>query len=353
VIAGDITPSTDAERWVSAFVSIIGASIYAYIIGVASGIVGVMNGNKLDLQETVDELNAYMVQEKLPQGTSIRIREYMTFLNKTTGQHTKSIALMDKLSSGLRNDIVDMSFATVLTNVSFLSSKSRTFISRLATLLECKTYAPGEMIAPMHSPASHIYFLTDGVANVNMVELKSAPYHFGEQVLMQSGKYNMTVRAVTYCTFLTLSHQDLWDVLATNKDEFKFMRREVAKMAFRRSVVSTLRGMGAEGVYACSEVRELERLQKKLCDYDTRLQELLAQSTKLHKELGAKLPAYQTFSSSMVNNADLRDGLSTLEKQHHQIVTSSQEELRAQQYKFWKSRRCLEHAITPTTSTIE
>ena len=58
MIAGDITPSTDAERWVSAFVSIIGASIYAYIIGVASGIVGVMNGNKLDLQETVDELNA-------------------------------------------------------------------------------------------------------------------------------------------------------------------------------------------------------------------------------------------------------------------------------------------------------
>ena len=45
--------------------------------------------------------------------------------------------------------------------------------------MQTDAYA-GEMIAPIHSPASHIYFLTDGVANVNMVELKSAPYHFGE-----------------------------------------------------------------------------------------------------------------------------------------------------------------------------
>ena len=54
---GDVVPNTDTERWASAFISLIGASVYAYIIGMASGIVSVISGSKLEFQETVDEMN--------------------------------------------------------------------------------------------------------------------------------------------------------------------------------------------------------------------------------------------------------------------------------------------------------
>ena len=38
----------------------------------------------------------------------------------------------------------------------------------------------GELVAPIASKATHIYFLCDGVVSVNASELKHKGYHFGE-----------------------------------------------------------------------------------------------------------------------------------------------------------------------------
>ena len=54
---GDLVANTTPERWVSIGIQLVGASLYAYIVGVASGIVASMNKQRMQFQETMDELN--------------------------------------------------------------------------------------------------------------------------------------------------------------------------------------------------------------------------------------------------------------------------------------------------------
>ena len=55
---------------------LVGASLYAYIVGVASGIVASMNKEKMYFQETMDELNDFMEDQGLSNELTVRLREF-------------------------------------------------------------------------------------------------------------------------------------------------------------------------------------------------------------------------------------------------------------------------------------
>ena len=61
---GDIIPTTDLERVFVTCSALIGASIYAYMVGAVCGIVASMNESNTKFYQQVDMLNQFMVRPR-------------------------------------------------------------------------------------------------------------------------------------------------------------------------------------------------------------------------------------------------------------------------------------------------
>ena len=59
---GDIIPTTDIERAFTCLSALVGASIYAYMVGAVCGIVAGMNEKNTRFYQQIDNLNHFMVR---------------------------------------------------------------------------------------------------------------------------------------------------------------------------------------------------------------------------------------------------------------------------------------------------
>ena len=59
---GDIIPTTDVERAFTCLSALVGASIYAYMVGAVCGIVAGMNEKNTKFYQQIDNLNHFMVR---------------------------------------------------------------------------------------------------------------------------------------------------------------------------------------------------------------------------------------------------------------------------------------------------
>jgi len=345
---GDLVANTTFERWVSIFIQLLGASLYAYIVGVASGIVASMNKEKMHFQETMDELNQFMEDQSLSDELSIRLREYFQHLRAVDKMRLYS-SLLERMSPGLRGEVAMLAYGGMIQAVPYLTNTGESFITQIALNLDSMVLSPGDLVVSEGSKASHLYFIADGVVSHNR-RLETIGHYFGEEVIMETGVHRHFVRAVTYLQLYTLSRVSLLDVLQSFPRVQRLIRRDVMRMAFKRDVRKTLQKLFVHGEDAASETQsrsnleEVHRLEKALVAKDAQLMTLLEEATALQAELMERLPRCQVVSNVLVNNPDERCMLREIEQLQDELATSSQDMLRSAQYQFWKSRRKFSHS---------
>jgi len=343
---GDLVANTTPERWVSIGIQLVGASLYAYIVGVASGIVASMNKQRMQFQETMDELNEFMEDKELDRDLTIRLREYFQHLQSVDKMRLYS-SLLERMSPGLRGEVAMITYGAMIQSVPYLANVGQSFVTQIALKLEPMVLSPGELIVPAGARTAHLYFVADGVVSTKG-KLQTSGFYFGEEVIMESGRHAHPVRSVSYCNLYTVSAEDMNQILDDFPRVKKLIRRAVMQMSFKRDIRRVLKELMNPTPAVDSNKQEtalskIEALERQLLKKDEQLQSLLAESTALQMQISEQLPKCQVFSSMLVNKPEERRMLKEIEAMQEQLATSSQDTVRQAQHKFWKTRRVLGH----------
>eukprot|EP00657_Telonema_sp_P-1_P003444 TRINITY_DN18291_c0_g1_i1.p1 TRINITY_DN18291_c0_g1~~TRINITY_DN18291_c0_g1_i1.p1 ORF type:complete len:518 (+),score=148.41 TRINITY_DN18291_c0_g1_i1:99-1652(+) len=347
---GDVVANTTTERWVSIGIQLMGASLYAYTVGVASGIVASMNKEKMHFQETMDELNQFTDEQMLSPDLAIRLREYFQHLRSVEKLKLYS-SLLQKMSPGLRGEVSMIAYGSMIQSVDYLANTGESFITQIALNLGAMVLSPGELVVSERTPATHLYFVADGLVST-AGRLQGLGFYFGEEVIMETGQHRSGVRAVQYCNLYTISRGKLQSVLKLFPRVQKIIRRAVMKLAFKRDIVSLLARLEEERSGFSKEglLPTVESLLRRLTERDLHIQRLLDESTELQTKLAVILPQCNVFNTIRMADQEQREALDSISRLQEEVATSSQALVKESQYAFWRSRRSLAHSHMIVTS---
>lgn len=71
---GDITPSTDIERQYATSALLVGAMVFAYLIGEIGGLIATFDRQAVLVEEKMDAVKEYLQWREIPRDLSIRVR---------------------------------------------------------------------------------------------------------------------------------------------------------------------------------------------------------------------------------------------------------------------------------------
>lgn len=337
---GDLVATTTTERWVSVAIQLLGASLYAYIVGVASGIVASMNKEKMHFQETMDELNDFMEDQQLSTDLSARLREYFQHLRSVQKMRLYA-SLLQKMSPALRGEVANLAYGEMIQSVSYFNGVGESFVTQIALVLEAMVLSSGELVVAEASPVLHLYFVAEGQVIANN-RMESIGYFFGEEVIMETGTHKSSVRAVSYCNLYTLSREKLYEVLEKFPRVQKIIRRAVMRLAFRRDVLQVMLDLrkGAD-LPKSTLLKGVAQLQSELRAKDQKIKALLEESVVLQEQLMKELPQCKVYSRILMNDAEERRELKSIIDEQSQYSVSDSNEIRGALHKFWRTRRAL------------
>lgn len=138
-------PTTELERMVALFTMLLGALVWARIIGGITSIVSAFNVDDLEFSEQIDRLNVYMDSKDMPLDLRDRLRQYFRQRKQMDSDHQYS-ALMERMSPALRGEVARSVNREWLERVPWLNNGSLGFIASLAIALELELFAPQELI---------------------------------------------------------------------------------------------------------------------------------------------------------------------------------------------------------------
>jgi len=323
----------------------------------------------------MDELNDFMEDQGLPDDLTVRLREFFNHSRNMEKMKVYS-SLLSRMSPGLRGEVAMLAYGPMLETVPYFEGTGESFLTTVAVQLSAIALSPGEMVVAGDVPADAIYFVADGVVSQHG-KILSIGYHFGDEVILETGLHRFPVRAITFCSLHVLSKEAIQEVLAMFPAIAKKVRKAAIRMAFRRDVVRTIKRLtvgetaqvadtSVTGELTVEEVRNaamdeclasMQKLQQQLLEKDEEVKRAMEESTVLQEGLLQQIPLLETQLKNLAGmrtasnksrsaeekgrltaTLDTAKGVMALQDR---IATESASQIKASQYKFWKSRQVL------------
>jgi hypothetical protein len=225
---GDITPTSDSERFYAMFAMVVGGAFYGYIIGSVTSIVSDRDLNKRAFYSRMDLVQSWLDAHasEIPKSLRRRVRKhYKVSLKQQSAMEDSSVLF--ELSPELR---ADMAFfilhPKVRSNPMFVSIPNSALVN-LVVILKKNHAIQHEYIVKIGDPGIAMYMLVDGNLRYDKgmqwrpegAEVPSAKYHkmkegdsFGEEILFQFEEhYKYTVVALNDCQLHSISEGDFKD----------------------------------------------------------------------------------------------------------------------------------------------
>eukprot|EP00741_Cyanophora_paradoxa_P008122 tig00001264_g7859.t1 len=142
---GDIAPGTDAERVVTVFMQLAGATVFAWIVGNMTQVIGSLDVGAARKQKKLEAVKAFMRHRRLPGEMQKRVEKYFQFtLNAQSLQEESEI--MQELTPALRQEIRLHLHRDIIEKVPFFRGRDTRFIARIVALLRPAVAAPNDSI---------------------------------------------------------------------------------------------------------------------------------------------------------------------------------------------------------------
>jgi len=231
---GDITPVLDIEYILAILVMLIGASIYAFMIGNIASLVSNLDSGKAHLFNRIESMTQYLRSRKVPNKTIKTVRNYYEYQwEKHRGVNEDR--LFNDLPDQFRLKILWYLIAESLDRVPLFKFCSTALRDELLKALKSHTYPPGIYIAREGEAGKEIFFLSNGRGEISsnngqakhgMVEKGD---YFGHLSLILKEKRSGSVKALTYCDVFTLHRDDFNQI----KGEYPELTELLKKMSSR------------------------------------------------------------------------------------------------------------------------
>ena len=209
---GDITPVRTVEYFFAMCVMLLGASLYAVIIGNVASLFGGLDAARIDHWKRLDRVAEYLRHRKTPPEMIARVRGYYEYMWEQHGGVRGENSLVD-LPGPLRLELLRHLAGELLGAVPLFRHCSARLRDALLMALRQETYAPGDVITREGEPGGAMYFVSRGRARIEregVVEvsgcLKPGDYS-GDVSLILGERRTASVRADSYCETFCLTRE--------------------------------------------------------------------------------------------------------------------------------------------------
>ncbi|KAI9335327.1 cyclic nucleotide-binding-like protein [Obelidium mucronatum] len=223
-------PSDLLEQWVVLVFIIIGAGMYASIVGAISSLAMSFDVSGSLYRQKLDELREYMNWKDLGQSTRQKVLKYYDL--KYRGKYFEEGTLLDDMNESLRMEISAHNCRDLISKVSFLrreqnDGRDELFMGKIATALVPCYFVAGDVLFTQGQPGSEMFFIQQGSVNVLVQEKVVATLYegsfFGEIALIANIPRTATIQAASSCMLYRLTRAAFTSIL----DEFEDVKRTV------------------------------------------------------------------------------------------------------------------------------
>ena len=229
---GDISPGRTVEYLLGILIMLMGASLYAFVIGGVASLLSNLQAAKNSYREHTESVETYLRARNVPHRLSTRVHDYYEYLwDRHKGLNEEH--LLRDLPDSLRLDIMLHLARDVLEQVPLFRHCSPTLRNALLAALKPDTYAPGNFLVREGEAGRSIVFITRG--EVEIVAGQEQAVHgtlepgdyFGYLSLALKERRSGSVRALDYCEALVLD-QDSYEALSEEYPEFMQVLKTVS-----------------------------------------------------------------------------------------------------------------------------
>jgi len=233
---GDITPNRTVEYVFTIIVMLLGASMYAFIIGNIASLFSKLDSSKVNHFNRMEAVTQFLRYRNVPHKLSLKVRNYYEYMWERRRGMQEDLFLKD-LPEPLRLEILLDLTRKLLNKVPLFKYSSSTLRNVLLMALRLETYAPKDEIVREGELGEEICFISQGKAEITTHEgsmvhgtFESGDY-FGDLSLILGEKRTASVKALTYCETFILNKEDFNDI----KDKYPEIREVLKKMSSEKT----------------------------------------------------------------------------------------------------------------------
>jgi hypothetical protein len=210
---GDITPHRNVEYVLSMLVILIGASMWAFIIGNIASLLSSLDSAKTTYWNRVDLVTQFLRSRRVPPEVNEHVRGYYEYTwSRYRGADERN--LLADLPRPLRLEVLTHLAHEVLERVPLFRHCGPALRNELLLSLQPTTVIPGGYSVREGETADGIYFISRGAIEVLSKDgtkshgtLEDGDY-FGDLSLLLGERRTASARASTYCDLLVLPKRE-------------------------------------------------------------------------------------------------------------------------------------------------
>lgn len=225
---GDISPVTSAERIVCSLMMLIGAGIYAYVVGSITTTVSNMEAGSRRYQELMDMLNQFLDMNDISEDLRMTSRKYMR-TRQAQGNLTNWQDLLNEMSPDLREAVAKETHPGWAQASPFFAEADADFQAKAASQFTEVTFPRGEKILEIGQPVDSLFVIKKGVVAVRGKVIRKGGI-FGEDIVLN--KTNVNARSTYIAMAFTFTVIQALDVGVLNDllDEFPDLKEHCRKV---------------------------------------------------------------------------------------------------------------------------
>jgi hypothetical protein len=244
---GDITPNRTVEYILACIIMLLGASLYAFIIGGLASLLGNLHAARNSHWEHMESVEQYLRSRHVPAALGTRVHNYYEYLWERH-KGLRDSELFRDLPDSLRLDIMLHLTRDVLQQVPLFQHCSPFLRNTLLVALEPATCAPGNYLTREGQLGKSIVFITVGRVEI-LVGEKQTSYgelgpgdYYGHLTLALGEHRTASVRACDYCEVFILNKPS-YDEISIEYPEFVAVMKKVSAQRSERTSALLLEGV--------------------------------------------------------------------------------------------------------------
>jgi Ion transport protein/Cyclic nucleotide-binding domain len=231
---GDITPSRDLEYIVAMVIMLLGASMYAFIIGNVASLLNHLDYGKANHWQRMETVTEYLRSRQVPKTLVARIRAFYEYL-WTKHKGVPRDTIISDLPESLRLEVLLSLARELLENVPLFKYCQPPLRNALLIALKPHTFDPGSHVVREGDVGKQIFFISKGRTKIikepdqNIDVLQNGDY-FGHMSILLGERRTASVVATTYCEIFELSKRS-YDEVAQRHPELKEIMKKMSSEA--------------------------------------------------------------------------------------------------------------------------
>ncbi len=229
---GDITPSRNAEYLFTLVVMIVGASMYALIIGSIASLVRAIDAAKSTFWDRVEGVNRYLQNRGVPLELQAQVQAYYEYLwDRHRGVSTQRF--LEDLPDPIRLDVLYHLTRDLTERVPLFTHADEPLRNALLMHLEPQVFVPGSYVVREGEVATGLYFVGSGRLAIrgegdtkSFGEFEAGDY-FGDLSLLLGERRTGSVYALSHCDIFFLP-STAFNRLRADYPEFKEVLRRIS-----------------------------------------------------------------------------------------------------------------------------